>query len=177
MADKVGKTDLMIQASKTVAENIRLERLQQILQNDESLTGGQKRKLIKQYFRNLFEARKQQYEEALEVDKHRLRAMKEASMKRIDVEKDTIIFQIRGEYVDTLRQMGAEIEERQLNFMMEFGERITGLQRKLSKRDIAPAYKKKIEEMIDSAFDRFAEKLVALAEDLTENATAKNNLD
>jgi hypothetical protein len=119
------------------------------------------------------EARREQYEKALEIDKHRLNALKEASIKRIDVEKDTLIFQIRAEYIRILNQLGVHVEEQQLNFMADFGEKITVFKRKLAQRDIAPAQKKKIKEMADHSFDRLFEKLNALTLSLVDSAAEK----
>jgi hypothetical protein len=170
MSDK-SPNQVTISANRTVPDQLRPEALQKVVEAD-NLNAFQKRQLIKQLFRTTFEMRQQEFLAALEVGKYRVAAQVSLVKNKIDVEKDTIAFGIREEFLEILAELGMRVETRQLEFMTEFGVKLKSFRRRLEAQDIDDDEKDRILKMSRNAFDRVYDRLMQLTDRIQLDASS-----
>lgn len=158
-------------SSNQLAVQLRSETLQRAVQGDVTLTAFQKGKLSRQAFRVKFEERQQQFRAALELSKYQLDAHVSLVKSKIDIEKESIAFGIRQDYLATLADIGMEVELSQLDFLTEFGARLKNFRQGLEKKNIEPEEKERIMQMSRDAFDRIYRRLM----DLMDRTLALNS--
>ena len=117
----------------------------------------EKRRLLKQTYRAIYQAREVQLAEALRVQQAPSHA-------------NATIAEIQDTYLRILAEIGLPIETAQQRLIADLGERLTTVTNGLAEQDIDNAFKQRIREMANRAFLRLFTALDELTDDLFTRA-------
>ncbi|MCI0558232.1 MAG: hypothetical protein MN733_07030 [Nitrososphaera sp.] len=158
-------------AKTDLATPVRFDSIQRIVQNDDNVTPGQRRKLLKQQFRLIFELRQEQYKAALDIERERLGAQKQLATREMINQIELITLGIRQEYLKTIDDLGYRVDMEQLEFLTKFADDLKKFRQGLEKKDLDPEEKEKILNLSKKAFNRIADSLTELTENILARST------
>jgi hypothetical protein len=130
----------------------------------------EKRRLVKQTYRAIYQARQMEIAEALRVKEAQTHANANAALAAIRVEEERTRLEIRNTYLQILTDIGVRVELEQLRLITDVGEKLTIHKKGLADRDLDDAYKQMIVSMADKSFQRLFHTLDELTDDLFTKA-------
>ena len=140
------------------------------LRNDASLTPGQRRRLLKQYFLAKLQLRQEQFTAALELERFNLTALTETGKKQIEADKIARDLQIRKVVIDMIADVGIEVERAQGQTLKKLAEEMKRFRGEVEEADIDPEEREVLKQFAKGAFVRTSNLLARLAADLYEKA-------
>lgn len=140
------------------------------VRNDATLTPGQRRKLLRQYFLAKLQLRQEQFAAALDLERFNLTALTETGKKQIEADKVARELQIRKVVIDMITDVGIDLEKAQGQTLKRLAEEMKRFRGELEEADIDPDEKEVLKEFSKNAFVRTSNLLARLAADFNDKA-------
>lgn len=150
-----------------------LESIFETIQRNPDMLPTQRRKLIKQKYELLLNSFREQTSTALAIEKEKLANQQTLVHREMVVQVEIITLQIRDQFIETFKTLGANVEKKQLEFLIEFGKDMEVLDKQLENSGINEKRKSMIKALVDKAFGRVCDKLTQLTDEIFETKLPK----
>jgi hypothetical protein len=140
------------------------------LRNDATLTPGQRRKLLKQFFLAKLQLRQDQFTAALDLERFNLTALVETGKKQIEADKVARELQIRSVVINMIADVGIDVDIAQGQTLKKLAEEMKRFRAEVDSADIDPDDKEVLKQFSKGAFVRTSNLLARLAADLNDKA-------